>query len=298
VDVNGDGQLDILSGSYSRQDRAMAGLFQVLYGKADGSFAKPVVLKGTDEQPLILPGDSEDTMTDRICTRPTAVDLDGDGKLDIVSGNFAGTFYFFAGEGEGRFAPRATLMKSGEKALHVEMHSDPFFIDWDKDGDLDLLSGSARGGVYYAENTGSKTKPAFRAFAEMVAPAGHHSEAQVTSDDEHFKAPGSSTRVWADDVDGDGALDLLIGDQVELIHPAEGVDLATAKQRFTEWQAKLAKLMEDSPWKQGEEPDAKAAEAWQKAYQELDEAMEKFAQRQHTGYVWLLKQERVAGQAR
>ncbi|MBK9388014.1 MAG: VCBS repeat-containing protein [Planctomycetes bacterium] len=298
MDVNGDGQLDILSGSYSRQDRAMAGLFQILYGKADGGFAKPVVLNGTDEKPLLLPGDSEDTMTDRICTRPTAVDLDGDDKLDIVSGNFSGTFFVFAGEGKGRFAPLATQLRAGEKPLRVEMHSDPFFVDWDKDGDLDLLSGSAQGGVYYAENTGTKTKPEFQAFVEMVAPAGHHSEAAVTSDDEHFTAPGGSTRVWADDVDGDGDLDLLIGDQVELIHPAEGVDLATAKQRFTEWQAQLAKLMEASPWNAGQEPDAAATEAWQKSYQELDEALEKFAKRQHTGYVWLLKQEKLSGNPR
>lgn len=298
MDVNGDGQLDILSGSYSRQDRAMAGLFQVLHGKADGTFAKPVALNGSDGKLLILPGDSEDTMTDRICTRPTAVDLDADGKLDIVSGNFSGTFFLFRGEGAGKFAPQATPLLGGEKPLRVEMHSDPFFVDWDKDGDLDLLSGSARGGVYYAENTGSKTKPAFKAFAEMVAPAGHHSEPQVTADDEHFHAPGSSTRVWADDIDGDGALDLLIGDQVELIQPAEGVDLATAQKRFAEWQAQLAKLMESSPWGEGKEPSAEEMEAWQKAYQEHETAMEKFARRQHTGYVWLLKQEKVAGPAR
>jgi hypothetical protein len=291
VDVNGDGQLDILSGSYSRQDRAMAGLFQVLYGKTDGTFAKPVVLNGTDEKPLLLPGDSEDTVTDRICTRPTAVDLDGDGKLDIVSGNFAGTFFLFAGEGKGRFAPQATPLKSGDKSLHVAMHSDPFFVDWDRDGDLDLLSGSAQGGVYYAENMGSKTAPRFRAFAEMVAPAGHETSAEVTTDDEHFKYPGSSTRVWADDINGDGLLDLLIGDQVELIEPAAGVELADAKKRFAEWKEKLAKLMEVSPWQQGKEPDAEAVEAWQKSYQEHDEALAAFAKRQNTGYVWLLKQE-------
>ena len=292
MDVNGDGQLDILSGSYSRQDRAMAGLFQVLHGKADGTFAKPVVLNGTDGKPLILPGDSEETMTDRICTRPTAVDLDGDGKLDIVSGNFSGTFFVFAGEGEGRFAPQAQQLRSGEEPLRVSMHSDPFFVDWDGDGDLDLLSGSAQGGVYCAENTGTKTKPAFRAFAEMVAPSGHETAPQVTTDDEHFRSPGGSTRVWADDVDRDGLLDLLIGDQIELLQPAEGVDLDTAKQRFAEWQAEFEKLMDSSPWNDGKEPSPEAAEAWQKAYQALDESLAKSVKRQHTGYVWLLRQER------
>jgi len=44
VDIDGDGIPDILSGSYSRMDKAMAGLFQVLYGKADGTFKKAEVL--------------------------------------------------------------------------------------------------------------------------------------------------------------------------------------------------------------------------------------------------------------
>ena len=34
-------------------DNDMAGLFQVLYGKGDGTFRKAEVLKGTDGKPLI-----------------------------------------------------------------------------------------------------------------------------------------------------------------------------------------------------------------------------------------------------
>ena len=37
MDLDGDGHLDILSGSYSRMDTDMAGLFQVLYGNPDGT---------------------------------------------------------------------------------------------------------------------------------------------------------------------------------------------------------------------------------------------------------------------
>ena len=33
----------------------MAGLFQVLYGKEDGTFRQAEVLKGTDGEPLIIP---------------------------------------------------------------------------------------------------------------------------------------------------------------------------------------------------------------------------------------------------
>ena len=43
-------------------------------------------------------------------------------------------------------------------ARDARQHSDPFVIDWDGDGDLDLLSGSSNGGVYWAENRAGKDK--------------------------------------------------------------------------------------------------------------------------------------------
>jgi len=66
VDLDGDGNRDILSGSYSRQQKEMAGLFQVLYGKSDGTYRKAEVLKGTDGEPLIIPLNDQ-PMTENIC---------------------------------------------------------------------------------------------------------------------------------------------------------------------------------------------------------------------------------------
>jgi len=74
VDLDGDGYLDLVSGSYSRMETDMAGLFQVLRGKADGTFRKAEVLKGSDGQPLIIPVQNEKQFTEKICTRPFAVD--------------------------------------------------------------------------------------------------------------------------------------------------------------------------------------------------------------------------------
>ena len=122
MDIDGDGRRDILSGSYSRMTNDMAGLFQVLYGKADGTFRKAEVLKGTDGEPLIIPvkskpGQGEDWVNN-ICTRPFAVDWDGDGHLDLVVGTFPGKFYLFKGQGSGKFLPKPEEMKAGDQPLN------------------------------------------------------------------------------------------------------------------------------------------------------------------------------------
>jgi L-fucose mutarotase/ribose pyranase (RbsD/FucU family) len=284
VDLNGDGHVDVLSGSYSRQDRNMAGLFQVLLGTAEGTFKKPTAVLGTDQKPLILPGEGEDTMTDRICTRPFACDLDGDGHLDLVVGNFSGTFGWFRGAGKGTFEPQATWLVAGGAPMQVGMHSDPFLIDWDGDGDLDLLSGSAEGGVFLFENVGSKTAPKFAACVTLVGGEGHHmveGADKIVFGDAHVTKPASSTRVWA----ADGKLDLLVGDMLTVSHLAQGVDEATARKEIAAIEQRMEKLFEE----QQEEMDEKAMNSWQEKYQALNKEREKFVRDEMTGFVWLYR---------
>ncbi len=285
MDVNGDATIDILSGSYSRPGTDMAGLFQVLYGNKDGTFGKATALNGSDSLPLILPR-GEDVI-DRICTRPFACDLDGDKKLDIVSGNFRGTFAFFKGEGGGKFNPNASWLEASGSAMAVDAHGDPFLVDWDRDGDLDLLSGSAAGGAFLFANVGSKTAPRFGPRATLVEPVGHGGVGGETRfGDAHCVAPSSSTRVWAADVDGNGKLDLLIGDSITLYFTATGVDEATARAKDAEWTKKQQALMQSYP----QNNDAKAQQKWQDDYQKLSTEREAFVRQEMTGFVWLLCQ--------
>src|SRR5262245_51240415 len=181
----------------------MAGLFQVLWGQAGGGFKKADVLKGTDGEPLIIPvkgspGEGEDWIKN-ICTRPFAVDWDGDGDLDLVVGNFHGTFYVFTGEGKGKFLPKPEELKAGDKPLAIEgHHSDPFVIDWDGDGDLDVLSGSSSGGVQWAENRAGPGKPPqLSPFQALIPGAGAVVYGQIQKEGD-LKGPSSATRVWVD----------------------------------------------------------------------------------------------------
>jgi hypothetical protein len=302
VDVNGDGKLDVLSGSYSRSGQGvqdMAGLFQVLYGEGNGKYREAEALKGTDGEPLILPrkmgGEDEETNNDllvRICTRPTAVDFDGDGKLDIVSGNFAGTFFLFRGEGGGKFAPAATpLVDRKGKELRVDSHSDPVFFDWDSDGDLDLLSGSAAGGVMLATNVGGANAPAFDGFVKVLPQAGDHGDvsSSVTADDSHLTQPGRATRIWVDDVNGDGKADLLIGDATTLITPVKGVPLEDARMQYVALVERQQKVWEtpDNFDELPEDEQAALREEQSKRAEELEKEFQQVVDRQMTGFVWI-----------
>ena len=239
MDLNEDGKVDILSGSYSRKESNMAGLFQVLWGEGKGKFKKAQQLLGSDGEPLIIQA-TRKQVTDKICTRPTAVDLDGDGKLDIVTGNFAGSFAFFKGLGKGKFSPKYSWIMSGGSRLMVQAHSDPFFVDWDGDGDLDMLSGSGQGGVFLCTNVGSKTKFDFAKPKTIVEAVGY--SGGTVFGDAHVKGPQRATRVYADDINGDGKLDLLVGDSVTLTFPASGLDEASAKKKLDEWTKALSQM--------------------------------------------------------
>ena len=265
----------------------MAGLFQVMYGKGEGTFRPAEVLKGADGQPLIIPIKGENEMTENICTRPFAVDLDGDGKLDLVVGNFSGTFYWFRGLGKGGFEPKPELLKAGNDPLRIPgAHSDPFVIDWNGDGDLDILSGSSNGGVYLAENIAGKGKPpVFKQFKPLIEPNHQIVDGAVLRESD-LKGPTHATRICVDDFNGDGKLDLLVGDCVTLVSPAQGMSDAEFTKKYADWdksfQAALASL--------NSARDATSREKATQEYQKVYGQRSAFMREERTGFVWLYLQ--------
>jgi len=259
----------------------MAGLFQVLYGSEDG-FKEAATLAGTDGKPLIIPvKEGVDQITRAICTRPTAVDWDSDGDLDLVVGNFQGTFYLFRGEGKAKFGPTPELLKCEGQELRVSgAHSDPFAVDWDGDGDLDLLSGNAQGGVEWAENTAGKGKePVLRLFQRLIEAPGFGIAAK--------DSPSDSTRVWVDDVNGDGKLDLLLGDKAIINHPAPGLSEKEMLVKKKAWEKEIADAMEEmskAPVAKNGRPPIKLRNKYTAIY----DSRKEFMIEERTGFVWLL----------
>ena len=67
-----------------------------------------------------------------------AVDLDRDGKTDLLSGSYApGELFFFARTAQGDFAAAKTLQGPDGKALRMGRASVPFACDWEGDGEVD-----------------------------------------------------------------------------------------------------------------------------------------------------------------
>src|SRR5688572_22184966 len=112
----------------------MAGLLWLLAGTGDGTVAKAVSVKGSDGKPLIIPAGEADIVK-AICTQPAAHDWDGDGDLDILTGNFEGTYYLFRNDGskeKASFNPKPEQVMTGDKPLQVEgAHSGVCPVDWD-----------------------------------------------------------------------------------------------------------------------------------------------------------------------
>ena len=268
----------------------MAGLFQVLWGEKGGVFKPAETLCGTDGEPLIIPVEGKEQITKNICTRPIAVDWNGDGHLDLVVGNFEGTFHLFTGEGRGKFQPKSEPIKAGNQPLNLKgHHSDPFVVDWDGDGDLDLLSGSTDGGVQWAENVGSKgSTPQLKPFTWLIPPVG-----QVTYGgslaEKDLKGPTTATRIWVDDVNGDGKLDILVGDNILVSSRKDGLtqeEYETQKTRWDEEQVRLLAQLNGLP------ADASAAERNKAnlAFQQHQQKRAKFVNEARTGFVWLYVQ--------
>jgi hypothetical protein len=126
------------------------------------------------------------------------VDLDGDGRTDIVSGSWPGKVYFFRRQNDGTFAAAEILKDRHDKPIDVGSASAAFAVDWGGNGTMDLVVGNILGEVYFIPNEGKGKELAFGAPRRLQA-AG-----------KPIKVNGEAAPIVAD-WDGDGRLDLIVG---------------------------------------------------------------------------------------
>ncbi len=126
----------------------------------------------------------------------TLGDLDGDGDLDLISGDLLGNFHYFENIGSSATPLFGTAQLNPFSLSDIGDYSSPVFADLDGDGDLDLISGDELGDFYYFPNNGTTSSPMFGAVQLnpfSLTDIGDYSSPELA------------------DMDGDGDLDLISG---------------------------------------------------------------------------------------
>ncbi|WP_153555364.1 exo-alpha-sialidase [Roseimaritima sediminicola] len=155
------------------------------------------------------------------------VDYDGDGDHDLVvgagdwteyvwdnaydnhgrwrNGPLHGYVYWIENQGSDdapQYSDTPRRLTAGGGDIDVYGWPSPNFADFDGDGDLDLLCGEFLDGFTYFENIGTRTEPVYAAGQRLV-----DSQNQPLRMDLQMITP------TAFDWDGDGDLDLIVGDE-------------------------------------------------------------------------------------
>lgn len=126
---------------------------------------------------------------------PALGDLDDDGDLDMLAGGVNGRLVYFENTGTPT-APSFEEMSDFYKGIDVGLSAAPSLVDWDCDGDLDLLIGTDAGRIQFWRNTGSPTN------FDPVLVTNQLAGIQV----DQLATPRPA------DLNGDGLRDLIVGE--------------------------------------------------------------------------------------
>lgn len=152
ADFDGDGDLDLICGEF---------LDRMTYFENIGSRSKPQYKEG-----IFLKNEAGLIKMDLEMIIPVAVDWDKDGHVDLVVGDEDGRVALIRNTGSLKdkvpqfdspkyFRQQSDNLKFGALAT-------PVSVDWDNDGDEDIITGNSAGYFAFIENLGGGDKPIWK----------------------------------------------------------------------------------------------------------------------------------------
>lgn len=137
---------------------------------------------------------------------PNFADFDGDGDLDLICGEFLDGFTYFENTGS-RTSPTYSQGQRLKARMDLQMIT-PVAVDWDGDGDPDLVVGDEDGRVALVENLGD---------ARFADPVYFQQQAE-------FVKIGALVTPVGFDWDGDGDEDIVAGNSAGYLAFIENLD--------------------------------------------------------------------------
>ena len=153
-DLDGDGDLDLLVGTWNQDIR---------YFRNQGT---PREAKFVEDPALAIKPPKTSLVS------PVLADIDGDKDLDLLVGQATGAIAFYRNDGSAKNA-KFTLASDRLDEIKVDRRSRPALIDLTGDGLPDLLVGRETGGAALYRNAGTRAVPKFieeRSFAPALPP--------------------------------------------------------------------------------------------------------------------------------